>query len=168
MWGKKKRQSTTAPIDPNNPELGSVTSTNIGKPEQELVIAALDEEWSRDLADKRAWVASSVASDGPPLDLADPATALAVIQAILADGVGPEERWKLEALGVLLGDALSADLGVPWMVVTDEWGTTAALHVGGELIAYPISMIAKRVEDGEEVDVNQVFAGVSAHLRQLI
>ena len=103
-----------------------------------------------------------------PLDLGDPGTALAVIDALLRDGIGAEERWKLEALGALLGDAMATELGVGWCLVTDQWGTTPGLHLGGDDVAYPLSMIAKRVEDGEQVNVQRLFATATAHMRQLM
>ncbi|PFG18526.1 uncharacterized protein DUF3806 [Serinibacter salmoneus] len=95
-----------------------------------------------------------------------------VVSAILADGVEPEEGFKLEALGVELGDALSvmlADDGVPcpWRLVTDEWGITAALHLSAQAVMYPMSMLAKRVEDGETVDVRELKIAALQHAEQV-
>lgn len=161
MWGRKKRE------DPK-PELGTITETVVPAGTPALVIQPLDAEWSQDLAEKRSWIAASVSGRGAPLDLGDPGIALAVIDALLRDGIGAEERWKLEALGALLGDAMATDLGVGWCLVTDQWGTTPGLHLGGDDVAYPLSMIAKRVEDGEQIDVHRLFATATAHMRQLM
>ena len=92
MWGRKKRE------DPK-PELGTITETVVPAGTPALVIQPLDAEWSQDLAEKRSWIAASVSGSGAPLDLGDPGIALAVIDALLRDGIGAEERWKLEALG---------------------------------------------------------------------
>jgi hypothetical protein len=66
--------------------------------------------------------------------------------------IGREETWKLQALGVVFGDALVAEEPkLRWMEVTDEWGTDPTLLVGNTTYQLnALTMISKRVEAGEE------------------
>ena len=63
-----------------------------------------------------------------------------------------EETWKLQSLGIVLGDAfIASNPGLHWMEVTDEWGTDPVLiYKDTTYQLNPLTMISKRVEDGEE------------------
>lgn len=160
MWGRKRKEAQRR-------EEAAPSGTQPG-----LDLEPLTAAWEQALRDRRDWVAASVAGNEPPLDLGEPMTAISVVSAILADGVGPDEGFKLEALGVVLGDALSVMLAIdgvpcPWLLVTDEWGTTPALHLGAQAVMYPMSMIAKRVEAGETVDVRELVIAALQHAEQV-
>ena len=67
-----------------------------------------------------------------------------------------------------MGDALAQELMLVWVTVDDEFGRSAALNwPGTSLICSPITMISKRVEAGEPVDVYALFQGVSERLREM-
>jgi hypothetical protein len=123
-------------------------------------IMALDAEMTARLDQQREWVWGSV-SAAYPLDRNDPHVALSVIHALLDDGIRPDETGKLQALGVVFGDVLSSQLQVPWVVVDDVDGRDPALHLGGSDLAFPLTMISKRVEAGELVDVEKLFGTVA-------
>lgn len=63
-----------------------------------------------------------------------------------------DQAWELQALGVVFGDALaSEETKLRWMEVTDAWGTDPALlYADTTYQLNPVTMIQKRVEDGEE------------------
>jgi hypothetical protein len=85
---------------------------------------------------------------------------LRLLHAILTNKwVEPAETWKLQSLGVTLGDALAQKMGLSWVTVEDEDGRCPALSVSGTtLIVFPLTMISKRVERGETVNVRDLFA----------
>jgi hypothetical protein len=87
---------------------------------------------------------------------------LRLLQAILDAGwIEPTETLKLQSLGVTLGDALAQEMGLEWVTVEDEFGQTAALRFPGTtVLAFPRTMISKRVERGERVDVKNLFLGI--------
>ncbi len=71
-------------------------------------------------------------------------------------------RWMIEdrdkepansvanALGVAFGDFLVDNHEFRWVVVTDEYGkTTAVRHQYSEVMAFPTSSVAKRIDDNE-------------------
>lgn len=76
------------------------------------------------------------------------------------------DTWGLQALGVVFGDALqAANAPLAWCEVTDEFGTDPTLRVG--LTSYQVNamtMISKRVERGEAVDV----LALANHVKQSV
>jgi hypothetical protein len=94
---------------------------------------------------------------------------LRLIEAILDNGwVAVNETWKLQALGVAFGDALSQELTLEWVTVEDEFGRDPALNwPGTSVYSYPLTMISKRVERGEQVHVRALFKVVCDDLREM-
>ena len=129
-------------------------------PDPPATYRSLTPEDLANLEAARAWVRGhfTEAAEGKyePID-----GKLRVIDAILKNGwVDVKETWKLQALGVALGDALAQKLLLEWVTVDDEFGQDAALNwPGTSVLCYPLTMIAKRVEDGEQVDVYALFEG---------
>ena len=84
---------------------------------------------------------------------------------IRAGWIEPTETWKLQSLGITLGDVFVQDMGLVWVAVEDESGRDPALRLPGtSIIVFPLTLISKRIERGEEVDVRDLYAGV----RQII
>lgn len=101
---------------------------------------------------------------------------IAAIQSILdADVFAPDETYQLQALGVVFGDALAEEYGYEWIIIEDEYGRDPALRVNlndaesskvRHLHSFPLTMISKRVEDGEEIDVLGLFYGIAEVIRE--
>ena len=125
-----------------------------------MVSRALGTELSSELESRREWVWTSVSGD-EPLERNDPRTALSVVNA-LTHAVDPSETWKLQSLGIVLGDVLAVVTGSEWVEVEDEYGRDAALRFAGpDDVIFPMTMISKRVESGEDVDVFALFSTVA-------
>jgi hypothetical protein len=94
---------------------------------------------------------------------------LVLLQAILDAGwIDKSETVKLQCLGVALGDALAQELHMEWITVEDEYGRDPALRLPGTTImVFPLTMISKRIEDGESVNVEELFEGVCEHVAEL-
>ena len=94
---------------------------------------------------------------------------LRLLQAILDAGwVERSEGAKLRCLGATLGDAVAQKLQMEWIIVEDESGRDPALRFPGTtVIAYPLSMISKRVDRGEAIDVSDLFDGVCRHVLKM-
>jgi len=110
------------------------------------------------LDQQRWWVAGHLADDSGA-DFAEVSVKLQVLQAVLDNGwVSQGETAKLQALGVVFGDVLAELLQVPWVMVEDEYGRDPALLISDDpVLVFPITMISKRVEDGETVDVTALL-----------
>ena len=87
---------------------------------------------------------------------------LILLATILANKwIEPSETWKLQSLGITLGDALVQRHGFEWVTVEDEYGRDPAIRlVGTSILVFPLTMISKRIENGETVDVYAMIDGV--------
>jgi hypothetical protein len=78
------------------------------------------------------------------------------------------QTYELQCLGIVLGDALALHEGMEWVIVEDAYGRDPALRLPGtSVIAYPLTMISKRVERGDSVDVFALFDAVAADVERM-
>lgn len=94
---------------------------------------------------------------------------LALLRAILDAGwIEGSETVKLQCLGITLGDAVAQELHMEWVTVEDESGRDPALRMPGTtVIVFPLTMISKRIERGETVNVDELFSGICDHVRRM-
>jgi hypothetical protein len=94
---------------------------------------------------------------------------LGVIRAVLEARVfRADQTFELQGLGIILGDALARELTMSWKMVEDEHGTSPCLVLQGtSIVLFPQTMISKRIERGEEVDVFDLFNVVAAKIGEL-
>lgn len=101
------------------------------------------------------------------------ANKLTVLQRVLDQEVfAPDQTYELQSLGVLFGDAFVQRYGLIWVMCEDEYGRDPALShdptiakATGDVSLFPLTMISKRVEDGEIPDVTILFEGVGEILQ---
>ena len=84
---------------------------------------------------------------------------LRLLRVILEAGwIEKSETVKLQCLGITFGDALAQELKMEWVTVEDEHGRNPALRLPGTtVIFFPLTMISKRIERGDVVDVDDLF-----------
>jgi hypothetical protein len=111
------------------------------------------------LEGQRYWVAGHLADDADA-SFDEVAVKVQVLQAVLDNGwVSQGETAKLQALGVVFGDVLAELLSAPWVMVEDEYGRDPALLISDDpVLLFPMTMISKRIEDGETVDVTELLS----------
>jgi hypothetical protein len=116
----------------------------------------------------RAWMKGHF-SNVPDERYAPLESKLTLIETILQNGwIEPSETWKLQALGVAFGDALAQKLMLEWVTVDDEYGCDPALNwPGTSLYSYPLTAISKRIEQGENVNVRELFESSCAQLTDM-
>jgi hypothetical protein len=92
-----------------------------------------------------------------------------VIDAILKNGwVSEGETWKLQALGIAFGDAVAQSLMLDWVSVDNELGCDPALNwPGTSIYSYPMTMISKRIERGEHIDIYELFEATCSLLNEM-
>jgi hypothetical protein len=85
---------------------------------------------------------------------------LAPLQRLLDDRVlAARQAYELQSLGVAFGDILADELGLRWVIVTDEYGRDPTLRYGQTTIQFnALTMISKRVERGEAIDLKVLLA----------
>ena len=117
---------------------------------------------------QRAFVERYIGDDATRDNYKKPAGKLGMLRALLnAKGVRPDQTWELQAMGVVLGDALVQELGLRWVMVEDEYGRDPAVVVPGTSVRlFPLTMIAKRVEAGEPLDVFDLFNWTADQVEQ--
>jgi len=84
--------------------------------------------------------------------------------------VEPEATYTLQALGLAFGRAFLNEFpDYDWWMVEDEHGRDPAIrYKETSLLVFPMTMISKRVEDGEPFDVGELFDGLAKQLAELI
>ena len=81
------------------------------------------------------------------------------VQFMLDDGVfDAEGSDDLFSFGVILGNVFHAQTSMKWAVVINDFGRKIAVHDPAiSFTLYPVQMIDKRVRDGREVQVLDLY-----------
>lgn len=81
----------------------------------------------------------------------------------------PEATYSLQALGLAFGKVfVENNPDYDWWMVEDEHGRDPAIRYRQtSLLVFPQTMISKRIEDGEEVDVQAMYEGLCEQLEQI-
>ena len=71
-------------------------------------------------------------------------------------------------MGIILGDAFVQELGMHWMIVEDNLGRDPAIRLKNtSIVMYPMTMISKRIERGERIDIIDFFNSVVERIKEL-
>jgi hypothetical protein len=72
----------------------------------------------------------------------------------------------VHVVGLAFGQRLVDDLGMRWVVASDEYGTEMAVHHPlGDTLVYPANLVAKRWESRETGFLRPLYDGVRARLQ---
>jgi hypothetical protein len=96
---------------------------------------------------------------------------LELIQRVLDQGlVEPEATYTLQAFGLAFGRVFLNEFpDYDWWMVEDEHGRDPAIrYKETSLLVFPMTMISKRIEDGDPFDVCELFDGLAKQLAELI
>jgi hypothetical protein len=131
-------------------------------------IKVLDPETQRDLDSKRQWMIGHFETNAAQ-NYHTAMGKIDLLATILANQwIDPYDGLQLQCLGVTLGDAIAQDTLMEWVTVDDDYGTTAALNwPGTSLLCFPLTLISKRLEDRETVDVHDLFEMLCERLKFL-
>jgi hypothetical protein len=93
-----------------------------------------------------------------------------LLQRLLDDKVfGATQTYELQSIGVAFGDVLANDLGMRWVVVSDEYGTDPTLRYKDTTIQVnALTMISRRVEDGQPLDLEAIRRGVRSNINEIL
>jgi len=135
---------------------------------QQRITELTDDDEAR-LREQRAVVERYLGNEASRDKYKTAAGKLGTLRAILQAGVfKSDQTYELQCLGIVLGDAFMQELGMEWVMVEDEYGRDPAVRVPGTtIILFPLTMISKRVEKGEQVDVFALFNGVASQIDEL-
>ena len=69
-----------------------------------------------------------------------------------------DQTRELQAMGVVMGDLLSSEYGLHWVVLTDKLGRSRALRYhDSDVMLFPITMISRRREVGDNTPVADIY-----------
>jgi hypothetical protein len=135
------------------------------EPQIVSAVTAADDER---LARQRQVVAKYVADESRG-NFETAAGKLGTIRALLhAKVFAGAQTHELQSLGVVFGDALALELEMEWVIVEDAAGRDPALRAPGtSILVYPLTLISKRVERSEAVDVFDLFNAIADDVERL-
>ena len=89
----------------------------------------------------------------------DKARDLDLLQTLLdRQLVRADQVRELQAMGVIMGDRLAADLDMHWVIYEDAEGRSRALrYENSDYYLFPITMIARRREVGNQTSVQEIY-----------
>jgi hypothetical protein len=121
------------------------------------------------LDQQRAVVAAAAEKRYGVSSLRKTAADLPVLQRLIDDKVfGKSQAYELQSLGIAFGDVLASELPLRWVMVTDEYGTDRALRFKGTGVQInALTMISKRVEKGEKVNLSDLLRATREQLKRL-
>jgi hypothetical protein len=96
---------------------------------------------------------------------------LAAIQTVLDSGeLGPGDTYELQCLGVAFGRVMvGAFPGLDWAIINDEYGRDPTLRYTATNVALNVlTMISKRIENGDQVDVSELLESLLEDLPRII
>ena len=95
---------------------------------------------------------------------------LAFINTILTNHwISEADTYQLHSLGIFFGDALAQELNLHWVVVEDEFGQDPALQLEHTcLLLFPKTMLSRRMETGEHIDVFALFETMCEQVSKII
>src|SRR5262249_37567151 len=133
-----------------------------GQRDTEMNYARLSTDDLAVLDSDREFAARVLEFRSPTKRLTATAADLSLLQKILDGGPYTDSpEGELIALGTSLGDLLAQALNMKWVRYSDEYGSDLALRYEKTSIAiFPRDMIVKRVENGEDPDLQDLYDGV--------
>lgn len=135
---------------PNKRRVNGVTFTT-EKVSASSRIFPPEEKDIQKLDQQRHFIQRTIAQDGYKLALNGSDEDLTVLQKLIDDNYFTKENTlQLQAMGIVLGDVMQTKTGLKWAIIEDEFGRDVCLRFkDSEIVAYPRTMISKRIERGE-------------------
>lgn len=120
----------------------------------EQKITDLDESMKLFIDTQLAWVKGHFSTDSE-YKFNTSAGKIYLLQGILDNNLYDKTKTaELQALGICLGEILSQELKLNWVIVEDEYGKDPALrYKDSSILFFPRTMISKRIEKDEYVDI---------------
>ena len=125
-------------------------------------------EMSQEIETKRDWVKNHY----DPESISDYDTLdgkLVLLDTILKSSwIEKNETVKLQCLGITLGDVFVQDMDFIWVQVEDEYGKDPPIKLPNTtIILFPMTMISKRIEGGEDVDIYNLYTGLKEKVKEI-
>jgi hypothetical protein len=137
------------------------------------VVRTMSENMVKRIEHQRNWVKGHL-TDESSLRYDTVEGKLLLLQGII-DGnfYQKNQTMELQSLGVTFGDLLVQNLDLEWVEVEDEYGIDPALRhkdtvTHKNILLFPLTMISKRIENDEVVNVEQLFHLIDNMVQEMI
>ncbi len=133
-----------------------------GKPKGTQILELSSKDKS-ELKTRLTWVRTLVKNHyGMSITLTK-ASDLKVLQRVLDEKLfSLKDTVELQTLGLAFGNILVDGLGYHWVIVSDEFGRDFAVRFQRtSKLGYPLTVISKRVERGQQVDLAGLYQSYS-------
>jgi hypothetical protein len=133
-------------------------------------ILALNNADNKRLIEQRSVVEKYLGDPNSRKKYRKPAGKLGILHALLEAKVFKlSQKYELQCMGIVLGDVFIENMGFHWVMVQDQNGRDPAIqYKQTSVILYPLTMISKRLERGETVDIFLLYNGIAAQAEKLI
>lgn len=93
---------------------------------------------------------------------------LRLLQSLINGGAfARDARYELQSLGICFGDVLARESPLRWVIIEDACGRDPTLRwAESSLAIHAMTMISKRIESGEHVDIARLAAGTLKMARE--
>jgi len=135
----------------------------------EQVILAPDEEWLTYIA-KMCLLGSQISEDITGKEMDGSLQDLERLQSIIDSAQIPvANTQELQSLGIVFGKVFVNETpDYDWWVIEDEYGKDACVrYKETTLLIFPQTILSKRIEDGEQVNVFELFHGMKQDLERI-
>lgn len=118
------------------------------------VIRELSDEMIKRLESQRDWVRNHYTPDSIKKYDSIEGKINLLDTIIKSEWIKKDETNKLQCLGVTLGDTIVQELNFRWIEIEDDYGIDPAIKLDDTtIILFPLTMISKRIENDEKVDI---------------
>jgi hypothetical protein len=141
------------------------------KTKNQFVFAELSPQDSQRLDQQRAVIKGAAqARYGPTAILTGTKADVPLLQRMIDNRVfAKDQTYQLQSLGVAFGDVLASETGMHWVIVSDQYGTDPTLRYKNSSIQLnALTMISKRVEEGQPVNLSVLLQGCKNQVQQMI
>jgi len=138
---------------------GLLFGQSVHKTAPEPVFSELRSEDNQRLDQQRAFIAHAAKQRYGTSALTRTRKDLPILQRFLDDkAFTKSQTYELQSLGVAFGDVLASEFPLRWVMISDEYGTDPTLRFKDTSVNInALTMISKRVESDEPVDVSDLF-----------
>jgi len=120
------------------------------------------------LARQMVVVQDLLAERWPDARLHGTAADLVLLQRLLDSGrLKADQTYELQCVGIAFSVVLAKEAGLHWVIVEDGYGRDPTIQYrNSSLILFPLTMISKRVERGERVDLSRLSEALTTVIKQ--
>lgn len=138
--------------------------------ESEQIISNLTKEDEAYLSERRTLIEEYLGDENAKHKYLSSEGKLGLLHALLDQNIfKPSQTFELQCMGVVFGDVLVQEMNMHWVMVADDLGHDPAVQLGNtSIIIFPLTMISKRIERGEQVDVFALFNGLAAQIEGIV